>query len=574
MDDVALAVPRVALPGGNDGVSLPQPLTPSDAARLRRIFTLQAKGDIPAAIRAIDEVSDPLLLGDVLAERYLGRWHRSTPTELADWLTRYPDLPDAPAIRALLQRREPSAVPPAEPAPVVLMPPAQAVVVPEDAEPAPAALARNPALDRTVLDRAQRGQVASALRLIDGTKGLSDTYAAQLRAEVAQILFTQNKDAEALRVALGSLRDTAADSQVALTGYIGGLAAWRLGRPDQARILFAEAVRAPIASPRLHAAAAFWASRASRREHDAVGAVRWLRIAAEEPRTLHGLLARRILGMHTGIMPSGDLVTQADVDAVADMPEGWRAFALLQIGQADRAEAALRQLWPAAKADRAFARSLLLVASGCGMNDLTAELATQMQAEDGRPRDEFRFPLPRLRPAGGFSVDPALVYALARIESNFDTSAVSPAGARGLMQLMPVTAQYIVGNPQLSWERLHDPGFNLALGQRYVRYLAKLDGIDDDLIRVLASYNSGPGNFLRWGAEVRDGGDPLMFLEAIPVPETRGFVTHVLTYTWIYAARLHVPAPSLDALAAGSFPRFTPPAAERTLASLVSARLN
>lgn len=574
MDDVALAVPRVALPGGNDGVALPQPLTPSDAARLRRIFALQAKGDIPAAIRAIDEVSDPLLLGDVLAQRYLGRWHRSTPTELADWLARYPDLPDAPAIRALLQRRQPSAVTPAEPAAVVLVPPAKAVAVPEDLDPTPAALSRNPALDRTVLDRAQRGQTASALRLIDGARGLSDTYAAQLRAEVAQILFTQNKDPEALRVALGSLRDTPADSQVALTGYVGGLAAWRLGRPDQARILFAEAVRAPTASPRLHAAAAFWASRASRREHDAVGAVRWLRVAAAEPRTLHGLLARRILGMHTGIMPSGDLVSQADVDAVADTPEGWRAFALLQIGQTDRAESALRQLWPAAQANRAFARSLLLVASGCGMTDLPAELATQMQAEDGQARDEFRFPLPRLRPAGGFSVDPALVYALARIESNFDTSAVSPAGARGLMQLMPVTAQYIVGDQQLAWERLHDPGFNLALGQRYVRYLAKLDGIDDDLIRVLASYNSGPGNFLRWSAEVRDGGDPLLFLEAIPVPETRDFVTHVLTYTWIYAARLHVPAPSLDALATGSFPRFTSPAPERTLASLASAHLN
>ncbi|MBN8901206.1 MAG: lytic transglycosylase domain-containing protein, partial [Rhodospirillales bacterium] len=104
--------------------------------------------------------------------------------------------------------------------------------------------------------------------------------------------------------------------------------------------------------------------------------------------------------------------------------------------------------------------------------------------------------------------------------------------------------------------------------------LATQDGIDNDLIRVLASYNSGPGNFLRWSSDVRDGGDPLLFLEAIPVSETRNFVTHVLTYTWIYAARLHVPAPSLDALAAGGFPRFTPRAPERTVAFLAPARLN
>lgn len=574
LDDVALAVPRVALPNGNEGVTLPQPLTPSDAARLRRIFALQAKGDIPAAISAIPEVTDPLLTGDILADRYLGRWHRSTPAELADWLTRYPDLPDAPAIRALLQRRQPNAVPPVPAPAIVLAPPIDTVAVPEDADPPRAALVRNPVLDRAVLDRAQRGNVTAALRLIAGTKGLSPAYAAQLSAEVAQVLFTQNRDGDALRVALTSLRDTPADAQVALTGYMGGLAAWRLGRPDQARLLFAEATGAAIASPRLHAAAAFWASRASRQERDAVGAVRWLRIAATEPRTLHGLLARRMLGMDTGIIPSGELVTQADVDAVAATPEGWHAFALLQVGQTERAQAVLRALWSASQGNRSFARSLLLVASGCGLTELTAQFATQMQAEDGRARDEFRFPLPRLRPAGGFNVDPALVYALARIESNFDPSAVSAAGARGLMQLMPVTAQYIVGNPLLAGERLHDPAFNLALGQRYVRYLATQDGIDNDLIRVLASYNSGPGNFLRWSSDVRDGGDPLLFLEAIPVSETRNFVTHVLTYTWIYAARLHVPAPSLDALAAGGFPRFTPRAPERTVAFLAPARLN
>jgi hypothetical protein len=57
---------------------------------------------------------------------------------------------------------------------------------------------------------------------------------------------------------------------------------------------------------------------------------------------------------------------------------------------------------------------------------------------------------------------------------------------------------------------------------------------------------------------VRDEDDPLLFIEAIPNDETRAFVQHVLTYTWIYAARLRLPAPSLDELAAGDFPRFTP----------------
>ena len=73
-----------------------------------------------------------------------------------------------------------------------------------------------------------------------------------------------------------------------------------------------------------------------------------------------------------------------------------------------------------------------------------------MQGEDGLPRDVARFPVPRLEPRGGFRVDPALVYALTRLESNFNRGVVSRAGARGLMQLMPVTAGYIGNDRSLA----------------------------------------------------------------------------------------------------------------------------
>jgi soluble lytic murein transglycosylase-like protein len=151
-----------------------------------------------------------------------------------------------------------------------------------------------------------------------------------------------------------------------------------------------------------------------------------------------------------------------------------------------------------------------------------------------------------------------MVYALTRLESNFDAAAVSPAGALGLMQIMPVTARYVMGSGSLGGPELHDPSLNLDVGQRYVAFLGHQDGIEGDLIRLLASYNAGPGNFLRWGGAVRAQDNPLLFIEAIPNDETRAFVQHVLTYTWIYAARLRLPAPSLDEIAAGEFPRFTP----------------
>jgi soluble lytic murein transglycosylase-like protein len=172
----------------------------------------------------------------------------------------------------------------------------------------------------------------------------------------------------------------------------------------------------------------------------------------------------------------------------------------------------------------------------------------------------MRFPVPRLRPADGFHLDPALVYGITRTESNFDADLTSSAGAVGLMQIMPDTASFITGRPATPALRgeLRDPSVNLDLGQRYVDYLAGYDAVGGDLLRLLASYNSGPGNFTRWSAALRDGGDPLLFIEAIPVAETRAFVPRVLVYTWIYAARLHLPTPSLDELAAGGWPRYHP----------------
>jgi soluble lytic murein transglycosylase-like protein len=567
-DTAAWAMPRVPHDGAS-GVVFPRPLRPTDAAVMQRIFAYQRRGDSPNAIRATNELEDPLLLGSVLADRYLGRFHKSTSAELTDWLLQYHDLPDAPALHELLLTKLPKGiVPPSAPNISTLNHPREPDPVPEDIDPGRNDIARDPGLDHAVLDRAQRGNAASALRLITSTRGLAAAYAAQLRAEVAQVAFTRNEDVDALRIVQDSLKVIPPEAQATLAYYIGGLAAWRLECLDVARTMFEGGAQTVRSSPRLHAASAFWASRVSRRLHDAVGTVKWLRAAAGERLTLHGLLARRILRMDTGILPSGELLSQADVDAVAATPPGLRAFALFQIGQPDRAEAELRMLWPQAQSDPAFGRSLLMVASATGLTDYAAQMAALLQARDGLRHDELRFPMPRLRPAGGFHIDPALVYALTRLESNFNPAAISPAGARGLMQIMPSTAQYITGDQMMSVDRLHEPAANLAIGQRYVSFLARQDGIDNDLIRVLASYNCGPGSVARWGADIRDGGDPLLFMEAIPIVETRNFVQHVMMYSWIYAARLHMQAPSLDALSAGEFPRFTPRERERTMAML------
>ena len=86
--------------------------------------------------------------------------------------------------------------------------------------------------------------------------------------------------------------------------------------------------------------------------------------------------------------------------------------------------------------------------------------------------------------------------------------------------------------------------------------LAQYDLIGGDLIRLLASYNSGPSNLAKWIGSIHHNGDPLLFIECVPNDETRNYIPRALAYTWLYAAELHLPSPSLDDLAAGSWPRF------------------
>lgn len=555
LSQIALHIPRPAPSGGIAG--LPQVLPPSDAARLRRVFDHQARGDLAAALREAERLEDRRLLGHVLADRWLRGLAQPGAPELQGWLAQYADHPEAPRLHAMLAELLPRGsalpAPPATPEPLA----PELSLAPEERD--GAAVARNPVLDRTIRDRARDGNAEGALALIRATRGMTPAYAALLRADLAMGLFRAGRDAEAFRIGSETVQARQDKADNGIAAFAAGLAAWGMERYDVALPYFEHAARSPAAAPAIRSASAFWTARAAVRARQPQLYVTWMMQAAQEPRTFYGLVARRSLGLGSSFAWDGELAGEAETAAVAETAGGWRALALLQIGQAGRAEAELRHLWAQARNHPGLVRSMLSVAGIAGMNGLASQLAAASQAEDGRPRDFARFPLPRLAPQGGFRMDPSLLYALALQESRFDAAAVSPAGARGIMQLMPATASYVARDPSLAAEnmdRLHDAGFSLELGQRYIHYLARHEVVDGNLVRLLAAYNAGPGNLQKWLPASGHRDDPFLFIEAIPVDETRGFVQRVMAYSWIYASRLGLPAPSLDQLAAGSFPKF------------------
>jgi len=204
---------------------------------------------------------------------------------------------------------------------------------------------------------------------------------------------------------------------------------------------------------------------------------------------------------------------------------------------------------------RPLLRRLIYQVKAAGEMLLTARLAQDAQAHDlailmsnvansrGVGLDLFAFPkdgLPRTKLA---SVDNAAIYAIARQESKFRASAVSHAGARGLMQLMPGTAKETAGKLGISYSKsrlITDPAYNALLGSTYLK--AQLKRYDGSLVLAAAAYNAGGGNVNKWIKQYGDpresNVDPVVWIELIPFTETRGYVQKVLANYQIYKLRL------------------------------------
>lgn len=460
--------------------AIPQPLDAVDAARYQQIFRLQSKGDWRTADEVIGDLTDLRLLGHVLAQRYLHADYRSRYVELAAWLAKYGDHPDAPAIYRLALKRLP------------------------DGTPAPT----EPDLSSF------RGGTP------DSTAGVQDTHY-----------------------------------------WTEALAAWRKGDSKTAAGLFEQAAKASGGNPWLQAAAAYWAARCHVRNREPQEVSEWLRLAAAEPRTFYGQLARRALGIETAFAWATPQLTTSGAEALMASRAGQRALALIQVGQPTRAGTEFQVM--RARSTPELAQGMLAIADRLHLPSLMMGLGVSLEGQSDFRFDNALFPMPDWEPKGGYSINRALLFAFARQESGFNPDAKSPVGALGLMQLMPHTMKAmrqrleatLGAGERTEWR---DPEVSLALGQEYIRYLLDDDDIQGDLILLAAAYNAGPGKLAKWRTTLSYDSDPLLFIESMPARETRNFVQRVLAGMWIYQQKLGQSSPSLDALAAGAWPGYVP----------------
>jgi soluble lytic murein transglycosylase len=305
-----------------------------------------------------------------------------------------------------------------------------------------------------------------------------------------------------------------------------------------------------VTTPISRARGAYWAGRAAAAWGRADDAQVWFATAARNLSTYYGQLAAERL--------SADLFL-ALPRAPQPSTDARRAFAARTLVQS---LTRLAQFGHAARIDRLFA-ALIAQADEPDPAQLTADLALRLDRPDLAVRTaraarragiilpDHLYPVLDLPAAAEATpASDALVLAIVRQESGFDPGAVSRAGARGMMQLMPATARHLARSLDLDPARhtLDDPAFNLLLGRTYLaRLLRRYDGA---LLLALTAYNAGPGRVRRWlkryGDPRRPEIDPVDWVETLPFAETRNYIQRVLEGLTVYRHRL---APTRVAIA-------------------------
>lgn len=321
--------------------------------------------------------------------------------------------------------------------------------------------------------------------------------------------------------------------------WLAGWVALRfLNRPADAlrhfQVLY-ENVSTPISLAR----ASYWAGRAADAVSDPAAAALWYGRGAEQATTFYGQLAAARLGA-TGITlaappPLDDRRAQAFL--ARDLVRA--TAALIRVDRRKLAERFLRTLaYQARDEDESLAVARLAAAKGYTP---AAVYAARRAARSGAALIDVGYPL--LAPLPDAAPEPALVHAIIRQESGFDPDAISRAGARGLMQLMPGTARDTAKAVGVGYDLgslIADPGYNVSLGRAYLS--AMIERFDGHYILAIAAYNAGPHRVTQWIARNGHPSSPdidiIDWIEKIPFSETRNYVQRVLEGLHVYRGRL------------------------------------
>lgn len=370
-------------------------------------------------------------------------------------------------------------------------------------------------------------------QLLETAKGA----AAEGQHDLAYRIAARVDDAYAPGVRVADQAYGERDKFTDLTWLAGQTALKRLGRPADAVPAF-EAYARGSRTPQIQSKGIFWAARAAqaagRRDQ---ANILYTRAATGFGDQFYGQLASEALNLPLRAPPVAiDKPVDPGLRNAFYKREVVRAAQYLGgIGDHETQSLFVRQIATDAKtdADHALANQLAIAMNRPDLGVMVGRSALQNGLSDYRASG-----YPSVTVPAGKESEFTIIHAIARQESQFDRAAVSHAGARGLMQLMPGTAREQAGKLGLSYDRealTTDTNYNINLGSGYFQRVYAQFG---SYPLAVAAYNAGPGNVNKW---LRANGDPrtgqidmLDWIEAIPIYETRNYVQRVLENAVVY----------------------------------------
>jgi soluble lytic murein transglycosylase len=313
------------------------------------------------------------------------------------------------------------------------------------------------------------------------------------------------------------------------------------------------ALRRAATSSKSVALGEYWLGRTSLALGDRASAIVHFHAAAKYPQYFYGQLGRQALDPK----PARLEVTSTPLPTDADIQRFMSRDAVRAIGIAHDVglDGVTGQFFLALSRKLESPQEVVLLAElakQLGQPQLALRLAKIAFNRD-LPVGDYALPvgvIPEFRRLLTDRVDPALVHALSRQESEFNAAAKSPVGASGLMQLMPATARMVAKqyNVKFSADQLTNAAYNTQLGEAHLRQL--IDSYNGSYFLSLAAYNAGGGRVADWIKQFGDPRDPKVdpidWIERIPFTETRQYVVKIMETLQLYRSRLAGPKQALQ----------------------------
>lgn len=326
-------------------------------------------------------------------------------------------------------------------------------------------------------------------------------------------------------------------SGLAEAEFLSGWIALRYQKDSKAAIQHFTKLYETARFPVTQARGAYWAGRAAEAAGDKKTAQGWYYKAALFPVTYYGQLGLdRLDAGARPPWPTAPQATPAERRAFEQSELTRVARLLSELGVYDRVKPFIMRQVTTAKApvQHALAGELALALD---RPDLAVAAAKRSSQSAGVMLPEYGWPVSAT--IKGDQPERALIHATVRQESAFEIQAVSRAGARGMMQLMPATAKAIaksLGLPHSDHRLLNDPNYNVQIGRTYLGRL--IEEFDGSYVLALAAYNAGPARARQW---MKENGDPrrshvdvVDWIELISFEETRNYVQRVLENLQVY----------------------------------------